>query len=113
VGVLAVTSSTIGGAWDISWHRSIGRDTFRTPGHMAIYACGVIATLMLPNGSNTTVQDAMNHDAMNMDMSAHNEPLSNTVEFLYMFPPSGRYRIYVQMKHSTTIETGAFDVTVP
>jgi hypothetical protein len=42
-GVLAVTSANIGGAWDVSWHRSIGRDTFWTPAHMAIYACGVLA----------------------------------------------------------------------
>jgi hypothetical protein len=37
-GVLAVTSASIGGAWDVSWHRSIGRDSFLTPAHMAIYA---------------------------------------------------------------------------
>ncbi len=45
-GVLAVTSSTIGGAWDVAWHRSIGRDTFLTPAHLAIYACGVIAAVV-------------------------------------------------------------------
>ncbi len=41
--VLAITSSTIGGHWDISWHSSIGRDTFWTPAHIAIYLCGVLA----------------------------------------------------------------------
>jgi hypothetical protein len=40
---LAVTSATIGAHWDISWHESIGRDTFWTPAHMAIYMCGVLA----------------------------------------------------------------------
>jgi len=40
---LAVTSAYVGGYWDISWHRSIGRDTFWTPPHVAIYACGVLA----------------------------------------------------------------------
>jgi len=45
-GVLAVTSASIGGAWDVSWHRSIGRDSFWTPAHMAIYACGVIAAIV-------------------------------------------------------------------
>src|SRR5215211_8984661 len=39
----AVTSAYIGGYWDISWHRSIGRDTFWSAPHMAIYACGVLA----------------------------------------------------------------------
>ena len=45
-GALAVTSASIGGAWDVSWHRSIGRDTFWTPAHMAIYACGVLAAII-------------------------------------------------------------------
>lgn len=40
---LAVTSAMIGGRWDVSWHESIGRDTFWTPAHMAIYLCGVLA----------------------------------------------------------------------
>ena len=40
---VAVTSAYIGGYWDISWHRSIGRDTFWSPPHLAIYACGVLA----------------------------------------------------------------------
>jgi hypothetical protein len=42
-GVVAITSSAIGGAWDVAWHRSIGRDTFWTAAHMAIYVCGVLA----------------------------------------------------------------------
>jgi hypothetical protein len=42
---LAVTSAYIGGYWDISWHRSIGRDSFWTPPHIAIYACGVLAAI--------------------------------------------------------------------
>jgi hypothetical protein len=42
---LAVTAAYVGGYWDISWHRSIGRDSFWSPPHMAIYACGVLAGL--------------------------------------------------------------------
>src|SRR3989442_1215483 len=42
---LAVTSAYVGGYWDISWHRSIGRDTFWSAPHIAIYACGVLAAL--------------------------------------------------------------------
>jgi hypothetical protein len=45
-GALAVTSASIGGAWDVSWHRSIGRDTFWTPAHLAIQACGVLAAII-------------------------------------------------------------------
>ncbi|HEY4050129.1 MAG TPA: hypothetical protein VGM27_24975 [Acidobacteriaceae bacterium] len=46
LGVVAVTSSTIGDLWDVSWHRTIGRDTFWTPAHMAIYASGVLAGIV-------------------------------------------------------------------
>src|ERR1700722_19939678 len=45
-GLIAVTSSSLGGAWDVAWHRSIGRDSFLTPAHLMIYACGVIAALI-------------------------------------------------------------------
>jgi hypothetical protein len=43
--VAAVTSALVGGQWDIAWHRSIGRDTFWTPPHVAIYLCGVLSGL--------------------------------------------------------------------
>src|SRR6202140_5127265 len=33
----------VGIHWDISWHRSIGRDTFWTPAHIAIHMCGILA----------------------------------------------------------------------
>jgi hypothetical protein len=39
----AVVSVVIGGYWDISWHMSIGRDTFWTPAHMLIQFCGILA----------------------------------------------------------------------
>src|SRR2546425_3273754 len=41
--VLASTSAVVGVMWDISWHRSIGRDTFWTPAHLAIYVGGALA----------------------------------------------------------------------
>ena len=41
----AVTSAMVGVHWDISWHRSIGRDAFLTPAHIAIYLCGVLAAI--------------------------------------------------------------------
>src|SRR5438876_5689439 len=40
---LASTSIVLGLLWDISWHISIGRDTFWTPAHMAIYLGGVLS----------------------------------------------------------------------
>src|SRR5436309_5677778 len=43
VVLLAATSAIVGVIWDISWHRSIGRDTFWTPAHLAIYLGGILA----------------------------------------------------------------------
>ena len=72
-----------------------------------------MAALMLANGGDNS---ATGHEGMNMDMpmemGQHGDPISNTVEFPYGFPSAGRYRIFVQMKHGTTIETGAFDAEV-
>src|SRR5215471_15598081 len=39
------TFIAIGILWDISWHRTIGRDTFWTPAHMAIYFGGLLGGL--------------------------------------------------------------------
>ena len=43
--LVAVVSSVVGGAWDISWHESIGRDSFWTTPHILIQLCGVISGL--------------------------------------------------------------------
>jgi hypothetical protein len=43
--LFASTSVLVGVVWDISWHQTIGRDTFWTPAHLAIYLGGVVAGL--------------------------------------------------------------------
>ena len=43
--LFASTCVILGVMWDISWHRTIGRDTFWTPAHLAIYLGGVVAGL--------------------------------------------------------------------
>ena len=40
---IAVTATTGGLFWDISWHMSIGRDTFWTPAHLAIHFGAIMA----------------------------------------------------------------------
>lgn len=40
---LAVTSTSVGLYWDISWHMSIGRDTFWTPAHLCIHFGAIVA----------------------------------------------------------------------
>jgi len=44
-----------------------------------------------------------------MDMG---EAVKPVVEFPYGFPAAGRYRVFVQMKHGGTAETGVFDAEV-
>jgi hypothetical protein len=41
--VFAAACVMVGVYWDISWHMSIGRDTFWTPAHLLIQAGGLIA----------------------------------------------------------------------
>ncbi|MEP6493690.1 MAG: hypothetical protein ABJF01_13500 [bacterium] len=43
--VFAAACVMVGVYWDISWHMSIGRDTFWTPAHLVIQAGGLIAGL--------------------------------------------------------------------
>ena len=43
--LFASTSMVVGVIWDISWHMTIGRDTFWTPAHLAIYVGGVVGGL--------------------------------------------------------------------
>ena len=43
--LFASTSVLVGVLWDISWHQSIGRDTFWTPAHLGIYLGGIVAGL--------------------------------------------------------------------
>jgi hypothetical protein len=71
-----------------------------------------MAAMMLANDGGG---DTMNHSGMDMDgmdMGGQTPPLTNVVEFPYGFPSSGRYRIFVQMKHGTTVETGTFDASI-
>src|ERR1044071_7739599 len=42
---LATVSVVAGSIWDISWHISIGRDTFWTPPHLLIQLCEAIGGL--------------------------------------------------------------------
>jgi hypothetical protein len=71
-----------------------------------------MAALMLANGDSNNIGGspaAMNMGMGNMDMG---QTIPNTVDFPYGFPSTGQYRIFVQMKHGSTIETGVFDASV-
>jgi hypothetical protein len=70
--------------------------------------------------NQTGAKQAPTADTAGMEMSNMNMPgmsmpaavLPNEVSFPYGFPTAGRYRIFVQMKHGGTVETGVFDASV-
>jgi len=68
-----------------------------------------MAAFMMANpqsGMNTAPEGA-SMPAMNMANAGSGLP--SEVSFPYGFPSVGRYRIFVQMKHGATVETGVFD----
>ena len=78
-------------------------------GHAAfVKTDGTVFAHIHPNGSvpmaALMLASEMDHSAMQMDAT-----LPNAVSFPYRFPSPGRYRIFVQMKHGETVETGVFD----
>src|SRR5215472_15252351 len=43
--LIASGSDGIGGLWDVSWHLSIGRDSFWTPAHLLIQFCAILGAV--------------------------------------------------------------------
>jgi hypothetical protein len=74
--------------------------------------------MMLANGGSAEMADAGAMGGMDMAVDGHHQPgetagnIPPTVEFPYGFPSPGRYRIFIQMKHASTVETGVFDAEV-
>jgi len=98
------------------------------PGHAAIVKTdGNVFAHIHPNGSMSMAAFMMANPQVSMPgnpaadrnagMNIAGMPMTQAnlqavVGFPYGFPSPGRYRIFVQMKHSQTIETGVFDVDV-
>jgi hypothetical protein len=80
-------------------------------GHAAfVKTDGSVFAHIHPNGSVSMAAVMMTgspHDMPGMEAG-----LPDTVQFPYGFPSAGHYRIFVQMKHGDTIETGVFDAFV-
>jgi hypothetical protein len=74
--------------------------------------------MMLANGGSGEMADTGPMGGMDMALVGHHEvdttkeSIPPTVEFPYGFPSPGRYRIFIQMKHGNTVETGVFDAEV-
>jgi hypothetical protein len=92
------------------------------PGHAAfVKTDGSVFAHIHPNGTvamaafmlaQPSVME-MPHASMGMsDMPGMTMAKPNTVSFPYGFPGAGEYRIFVQMKHGETVETGIFQAAV-
>jgi hypothetical protein len=84
--------------------------------HVHPEGSAAMAAVMLANPVDPGTPDAM-PDMPGMSGMAHPPGVApgtdaNSVDFPYGFPTPGRYRIFIQMKHSTTVETGVFDADV-
>lgn len=64
--------------------------------------------MMMANGETMGEMD----DMPGMQVPMPDGPPSPVVEFPYGFPSAGPYRIFIQMKHGGTVETGVFDADV-
>lgn len=70
-----------------------------------------MAALMMAN-PQSQMQHAGNESGNMPGMTMSGGQLPASVTFPYGFPSSGSYRIFVQMKHGQTVETGIFDAAV-
>ena len=82
-------------------------------GHAAfVKTDGTVFAHTHPEGS-AAMADIMLADAsMNSPAAMAPTQVGPSVDFPYGFPTPGRYRIFIQMKHASTVETGVFDAEV-
>jgi hypothetical protein len=83
-------------------------------GHAAfVKTDGTVFAHTHPEGSAAMADVTLANESMGngtaMPMPAKVDP---EVEFPYGFPSAGRYRIFIQMKHGSVVETGVFDAQV-
>ena len=102
-------------------HAAFVKSDFSTFAHTHPDGSAAMPAVMLANASTTASESASSSNMPGMAgmamegpamSAAPPEPISATVEFPYGFPSAGRYRIFIQMKHANTVETGVFDVNV-
>jgi hypothetical protein len=79
--------------------------------HIHPSGTAAMAAMMMAQGQNPEQPMPMPM-SMPMPMNGDSGAIPNKVGFPYGFPTAGKYRIFVQMKHGDTIETGSFDADV-
>jgi hypothetical protein len=102
-------------------HAAFVKSDFSTFAHTHPDGSAAMPAVMLASASTaasefSATSNISDHSGMTMPGMVMNDgasnPISSTVEFPYGFPSPGRYRIFIQMKHANTVETGVFDAEV-
>ena len=102
-------------------HAAFVKSDFSTFAHTHPDGSAAMPAVMLADASTAASAPGATSSAMTMGgmtmpgmpmSAAASDPVSSTVEFPYGFPSAGRYRIFIQMKHGSTVETGVFDADV-
>ena len=72
-----------------------------------------MSAFMMAQAQNQANTDSGPTPGMSMPgMTQRQGALPDEVSFPYGFPTAGHYRIFVQMKHGSVVETGTFDAQV-
>lgn len=90
-------------------HAAFVKSDFTTFAHTHPDGSAAMPALMLAEASTAAIGSNPTDTMSGMDMTA---PVTSTVYFPYGFPSPGRYRIFIQMKHGNTVETGVFDTNI-
>jgi hypothetical protein len=94
-------------------HAAFVKSDFSTFAHTHPDGSAAMAAVMLATASTAASEPSTTRAMSGMGMSATpSAPISSIIEFPYGFPSPGRYRIFIQMKHANTVETGVFDAEV-
>ena len=97
-------------------HAAFVKDDGTVFAHIHPSGTMAMAALMIADKENAAAGNSAPTDPKDMSqmpgMTMPPDHLPSTVSFPYGFPTAGRYRIIVQMKHASTVETGIFDATV-
>ena len=82
-------------------------------GHAAfVKTDGTVFAHTHPDGSAAMADVMLASESVGAGMDMAPVKLGPEVSFPYGFPSAGRYRIFIQMKHAGTVETGVFDAMV-
>jgi hypothetical protein len=88
-------------------HAAFVKTDFSAFAHTHPEGSAAMPAMMLAGASTSSMESMPGMPTP--DPAAPAPVMSPTVGFPYGFPAPGRYRIFIQMKHGSTVETGVFD----